>query len=305
MNTSIAQQQEPIGWAEMHLGTLVNISGHAESETIARTAIAAAFKEVALIHRLMSFHLKDSDVSRLNREAGHHAVKVDPRTVEVVRAACEMSFLSDGHFDVTVAPELVNAGHLPRPASASVPSNNASWRDIEVVSDDAVLFHKPLWLDLGGIAKGYAVDRAFQVCLSNRLSECLVNASGDIRLSDGMTGSVKLDVPVGDTDSIGCVELTGGSIASSCGLPNAISHEGTMTGSHVDGVTRSGVDPMRFVSVLAEDCMVADALTKVVLILGDNALPVLSKFAATAFMFEKETGWQQIPPESITTDSTH
>lgn len=280
----------------MHLGTLVEISGHAEMDSSARVAISTAFEEVALIHRLMSFHLDDSDVSRLNRHGARHAVTVNPRTVEVVRAACEISRLSGGHFDVTVAPALVHAGHLPRPASACVPSRNATWRDIEVESDDTVFFHKPLWLDLGGIAKGFAVDRAFQVCSRNKLKECLVNAGGDIRLSDGITGSVSLNVPGGDTSTIACVELSGGSIASSCGWPNARLNKGELTGPHFDVVTRSRIDPTRFVSVLAEDCMVADALTKVVLVLGDGALPVLSQYAATALVYEKEPGWKQIPP---------
>ncbi len=279
----------------MHLGTLVEISGHGKTDPLARGAISEAFNEVSLIHRLMSFHLDHSDVSRLNRDGARRPLTVDSRTVEVIRAACEISRLSDGYFDVTVAPALVHSGHLPQLPSACVPSNDASWRDIEIVSDDRVFFHQPLWLDLGGIAKGFAVDRAFQVCLSNGLEQCLVNAGGDIRISGGITGSVRLDVPEGDSSTAASVELTDGSIASSCGWSAARLNDGEPTGPHFDGVTGAKVDPRRFVSVLAQDCMVADALTKVVLVLDDGAGPVLSHFAATALVYDKALGWRQLP----------
>lgn len=305
MNTSVTQlpgsttDGQTLGLTQMHLGTVVEISGHGASHSIVSAGINAAFQEVARIHRLMSFHSEDSDVSKLNRSGAQGVVTVDPRTVAVLSAACEVSRLSDGIFDVTVAPQLVSTGHLPRPPSACAPSSDASWRDIEIVAEDTVVFHRPLWIDLGGIAKGFAVDQAFEVCLRQQLDDCLINAGGDIRISHGITGSVMLDVPSGDTNTSGCVELTGGSIASSCGWPNATLQNEELIGCHFNGATGSRVDPTRFVSVLAERCMVADALTKVVLVMGERALPVLSACSATAFAYEKCGGWEQIPPASV------
>ena len=300
------------GWIELHLGTVVDIAGHAEDASDARAVIGAAFSEIALIHRLMSFHDEDSDVSRMNREAARRPnrfarprtkaarrpVQVDRRTMQVLSAARTLSRQSGGLFDVTVAPDLVAAGLMPRPAAACKPAADACWRDIELLSDDRVFFRKPLWLDLGGIAKGYAVDRAFQICAGGAVADYLINAGGDLRLSKGVTASITLDAPTGDGGAVPRVELTGGGIASSCGRPHARSHAGMLTGPHVDGVTRAGVDPLRFAAVLAQECMVADALTKVVLILGRDSLPILVQHGATALVCDPHGGWEQIPAGS-------
>ena len=294
-DTSLASQIQAVAWMEMHLGTVVEIGCHAASEMDARAAVAAAFEEVALIHRLMSFHDENSDVSRLNSRGAREAVMVNPRTIDVIRTACEISRLSEGHFDITVAPELVRAGHLPRAASACEPRSGATWRDISILAENAVAFRQPLWIDLGGIAKGYAVDRAFSICSALSGGSCLVNAGGDARVSDDLTGAVCLDVPDRDARQIPRVELSGGSIASSCGRPAARLYKGVMTGPHIDGVSRVALDPRRFVSVLAESCMIADALTKVVLATSDIVPGLLGHYGATALVYDQGTGWRQLP----------
>ena len=276
----------------MHLGTLVEISIKVENPALALTILSSAFAEVASIHQLMSFHLSTSDVSNLNRDAATHPVQVDRRTVGVIRAACDLSRASNGHFDITVAANLVESGRLPAPPLACTPSSAASWQDIEIISEDSVFFHKPLWIDLGGIAKGYAVDMAFAKCMSYDCVYCLVNAGGDLRLSDGSTSPVVLNVPGHSVDTVPCVELTGGAIASSCGQPAT----GTsVNGCHFDGVSRARVDPHRFVSVMSETCMLADALTKVVLVLGEAAGPILSSYNAVALLYDRGGEWLQIP----------
>ncbi len=285
-----------VGWLELHLGTRVEISCRAGSNDAGRAAVAAAFAEIQDIHRLMSFHQANSDVSRLNRLAARQPVEVDPRTVAVIRSACELSRSSQGHFDITTAAELVSRGHLPRPASSDAPDPEATWRDIEIVSDNAVAFRRPLWLDLGGIAKGFAVDRALQRCMAGEVEACVVNAGGDCRVSDGLTASVTLDVPSRLAKDTATIELSAGSIASSCTDPAGSAN---VTGPHYNGstrrpLTRSPRTPA-FVSVLADDCIVADALTKVVLSLGDAARPILASRGATAFVLDETTGWRQIP----------
>src|SRR3981081_263944 len=96
------------------LGTFVEIevTGAARSEMDA--AIDAAFEAVTNVHRLMSFHEPDSDVSRLNREAGVRPVEVHAWTFQVLEAAVEMHRRSNGMFDIAVAPALQTMGLLPR-----------------------------------------------------------------------------------------------------------------------------------------------------------------------------------------------
>src|SRR5690606_6452766 len=107
----------------------------------------------------------------------------DPRTFAVLRGAKEVSERSDGLFDITAGARLVTWGFLPAPVGAPVPDDTASWRDIVLEDENRVRFQKPLWIDLGGIAKGYAVDRALAAMGLGKDIQVCVNAGGDLRVS--------------------------------------------------------------------------------------------------------------------------
>ncbi len=94
------------------LGTLVDIGIEASNATTARQALAAAFAEIATVHRLMSFHEAGSDLARLNRARPGERVAVDIRTAEVLRQAEALRVASGGAFDCAVAQTLIASGHL-------------------------------------------------------------------------------------------------------------------------------------------------------------------------------------------------
>src|SRR5712671_6871797 len=95
------------------LGTFVEIAVAAETLDAAEAAVEAAFSAVATVHRLMSFHETDSDVSRLNRAAAPGAVRVHDWTYQVIEAASDLHRRSAGMFDISVAPALQRLGLLP------------------------------------------------------------------------------------------------------------------------------------------------------------------------------------------------
>src|SRR5437879_254664 len=96
------------------LGTFVEIEVAGAAKSKMDAAIDAAFESVAQVHRLMSFHEDDSDVSRLNHAAWLRPVKVHAWTFGVLQAAVELHRRSEGIFDIAVAPMLQNMGLLPR-----------------------------------------------------------------------------------------------------------------------------------------------------------------------------------------------
>src|SRR6266849_6752531 len=105
------------------LGTFVEIAVAGETFDAAQAAVEAAFSAVATVHRLMSFHETDSDVSRLNRGAASGAVRVHDWTYQVLEAARDLHRHSTGMFDISVAPALQRLGLLPgAPALSSSPS---------------------------------------------------------------------------------------------------------------------------------------------------------------------------------------
>ena len=276
------------------LGTFVEIAATHASTRQAHRAVDAAFDEVALVHRRMSFHDPESDVSRLNREALDHAVAVHPATLDVLRWARTIAEGSDGCFDVTVAAELVRRGILPRPWSRREPCPDGSWRDVELLDDGRVRFHRPLWIDLGGIAKGYAVDRATERLGALGATQACVNAGGDLRVMGSATERVRLR-PVAASDwPAAVVELANGSLASSGGVVGKRHDLERFPGLHVPGAHRRLAGSRTFACVMADRCVIADALTKVVLGTRSRGAVLLRQYGATAHLYTKRNGWHTV-----------
>ncbi|MEO8802862.1 MAG: FAD:protein FMN transferase [Rudaea sp.] len=246
------------------LGTLVAMRVEGLGEADAQTAIEAAFTEVAQIHRRMSFHESDSDISRLHRAALDVPVRVDPRTIDVLDCALRIAAESDGCFDPTVATQLVEWGMLPWPAASASPDPQASWRDIELVDATHVRLQRRLWLDLGGIAKGYAVDRAIDILVAGGATQAVVDAGGDLRVHGAQAESVQLCIGA-MRRSVATIELANAAVASSAGHAARRQVNGRWRGAHVHGRKRESVGTATGVSVVAAQCMHADALTKVVI----------------------------------------
>src|SRR5580700_1355488 len=121
------------------LGTRVAVRVYHASTSAAVAAVETVFAEIALIHRRMSFHEQNSDVSLMNREASVRAVRVHPYTYQVLQWAQKIAKDTDGVFDITIATLLVKWGFLPRPPiSGRLPDPKGSWRDIELLSDSRI-----------------------------------------------------------------------------------------------------------------------------------------------------------------------
>ncbi|HEU4621873.1 MAG TPA: FAD:protein FMN transferase [Burkholderiaceae bacterium] len=265
------------------LGTLVDITLDAPNEAFGLAAAEAAFAAIERVHASMSFHMATSDVSRINTAAVNTAIRVDPQCVEVLMLADDVHRRSNGLFDISVAPRLVDRGLLPRPASTVIPSTGL--RDgLKIIERDTVLKRAPLWIDLGGIAKGYAVDRAIDALRDNGVSNALVNAGGDMRAIGERAYPVNVRDPANPYSIQPLVRLENVALATSARYFSTRTHRGKMVNALIHPRTgecdHSGVS----VSVLAPTCAQADALTKVVLISGNTRHPALTAFQATALM---------------------
>ncbi|MEP6547969.1 MAG: FAD:protein FMN transferase [Gammaproteobacteria bacterium] len=265
------------------LGTMVGISVYDQlAELKLHAAIDAAFACIERVHALMSFHLPDSELSRLNRDAVRRAQQVDPHTYAVFDAALRMAASSGGAFDPCIAPRLEEWGLLPHSAVPVDPSGN--WRDIELLPGRRIRYSRPVRVDLGGIAKGYAVDLAVRSIQRYGVENIVVNAGGDLRVVGSHTQSVRLRCPSSPLYSAHAVDLCNAALATSA---DYFSRRASAT----DGVSAL-VNPRdntpylggRSVSVRAEDCMTADALTKVVMFAPTAiAETVLADYRAEAF----------------------
>lgn len=241
--------------AQPLLGTLVEISV-VGAKHVAGPAVDAAFAAVAEVHGLMSAHDEASDVSRLNRLAHERPIVVHEQTWDVLRMAERIAEASAGAFDATAT-----AG---------------GWKAVELLEGCRVRFHALLRVDLGGIAKGYAVDRAAGVLREHGIEDFLVNAGGDLRV-----GNVPQTIYVRRPDAPWLVDP----LAQVCAAAVATSGPhaaGDAGGPVIVPATGEALALESSISVLAADCVIADALTKVVALLGPAAARVLARFGAEA-----------------------
>ena len=267
------------------LGTFVEITARGDYEAKLHDAIDRAFNAIAKVDQQMSFHQPDSDVSRINREAFQHKVTVDPCTWRVLQAAQKLSQETDGIFDITVARKLMKWNYLPqRYRNVS----EGTWRDVILEKNCTVRFRQRVIVDLGGIAKGFAVDRAVKALKCAGVRSGVVNAGGDLRVFGVKSELVHLRHPAEPMRPAGAITLRERALATSgiyftrkrCGR--------TMVSSLLDGRTCRSSRKLISVSVAAPVCMIADALTKIVLVLREKSAPLLARYHADALLLERD-----------------
>ncbi|MGL4302929.1 MAG: FAD:protein FMN transferase [Sphingomonas sp.] len=251
------------------LGTMVEIT----VEDHDASAIDAAFAAIGHIHVRMSFHEPTSDVALLRAAPAGEIVEVDRETVAVLRMAIAFHQATDGLFDVAVGRALVRTRFLPRDGIMRLDRFPGTTADIEILDDRHVQSRRRVLLDLGGIAKGHAVDRAVETLIAAGARTGLVNAGGDL----SMFGDREWQIQLRDADDVVRQGLTarGCAIASSANLLNRKSVRGQLCAPHIG---RSG-EPILIdhrVTVIAEQCIIADAMTKVAMVDPDLADTILA-----------------------------
>jgi thiamine biosynthesis lipoprotein len=238
----------------------------------------------------MSFHDAASDVSRLNRGAAAGAVAVHAWTYQVLQTAVAMHRESAGVFDITSAPVLQKRAD-PKMERAG-PADT-----IELLSDCRVGYRRAgVRIDLGGIAKGFAVDRAVDVLRAHGLEAGLVNAGGDVAVFGAKPEPVYLRKPNDPVRSLCQVELDNAALASSGRLFDPFRSVDVGDCAVVDPRTDRQVHTIAGATVHAPSCMIADALTKVVMIASEQAEHLLRRYQASA-LFVLESGDVWITPD--------
>jgi len=245
----------PRSWmrrAQPLLGTLVEV-GVLQTERDPSDAVAAAFAAVSEVQNCLSRFDDDSDIARFNALQRGECMAVHTTTQHVLAAADALRSASAGVFDISL-------GSGPDDwalCGAELRKRGAAVR-----------------LDLGGIGKGHAVDRAVEVLIGYGVSAGWVNAGGDLRAFG------ELDTPLQLRD-----EASGGVRLF------ATLRDGAFATSHFGAGSRSRLAPAPttppnavHVSVAAPLCLWADALTKIVALSGDTSHPLVARYDAVAWL---------------------
>lgn len=293
MNTSTqrpaAESQQEFTRARPLLGTFVEITAGGLPPPAAQQAIDRAFAEVEAVHASMSYQSPDSELTQLNRHAAGQPIAVSDALWQVLQAGQEMAQASDGLFDVTVAPALTRLGYLPRHAGVPRADRHANWQHVRLLRGRRVHFARPLRIDLSGIAKGYAVDRALAALRACGAQHGQVNAGGDLRLFGAQAAqTVRVRHPALPGLTLPVIELRDGAVATSANYYTQRQYGGRTVSPLLGPGRRSACGGQTSVTVQAADCMTADALTKVVHADPQRALPVLRRFGAEALLLQTD-----------------
>lgn len=274
--------------AQPWLGTLVDISIPDVPDATQRARhFQAAFACVAEVHRLMSFHTADSDIGRINRAVVGQAVQIDAHTAKVIDTALMLHAASSGIFNISCGTRLVQWKLLPNPAEPTtdaLPEFQAQDCGLEFTDRQVVRKTRPVLIDLGGIAKGYAVDLAIAALHAVGVRSACVNAGGDLRVLGKHPYPILVRNPRQIHTAGAQLRLTEAALATSANYFSRRKFAGNTVSALIDGSTGAPIDSEASVSVIAPSCMLADALTKIVLASGDVAHSLLPRFGARAFI---------------------
>ena len=170
------------------MGTLVRIQIRCESEQIAHEALTRAYAAMDQVDQLMSTYREDSEMSKINRLAAQEPVEVSPETFNLLRKAMEYSRMTDGAFDITVAPlirlwrQVAREDRLPTQEELDQVLEKIGYEKIVLSYENRTVFfaHEGVELNVDAIAKGYAVDRALIAIRRPGVRAALVDIGGEI-----------------------------------------------------------------------------------------------------------------------------
>ena len=262
------------------LGTYVVVEITDPDDELARAATDAAFAAIETVQQLMSAFNPASDVSRINALAHTEAVQVHPWTAEVLQLAVQIHCDSEGLFDIGIAPRLASWDLLP---PSDIDYTQSSVANL-CINKHTVTCTRPTRIDLGGIAKGYAVDRAIAAALETGACNVLVNAGGDLRVAGDVGEPVYLRDPKQPAHATLAGVLQDGAMATSGTYYSKRLHEGAQVSAIVEPATLAPLLSETSHSVIAPTCAVADALTKVLALSGNQDHPAFARHRAQALV---------------------
>ncbi len=263
------------------MGTLVDLTVWTEDERGAQAGAEAVFEEFRRLDALMSNWVESSDVSRINAAAGVRAVTVSDEVLRVVVLAQKVARRTGGAFDITVGAyrgvwkfDQDLDGTLPEPAEVEARRRLTGYRDVQVDLKHRTirLRRKGMAITLGGIAKGYAVDRAAAILRDRGLGDFIVQAGGDLFVS-GTKGPQKWRVgirdPRGARDAtFALTELQDRTFSTAGDYERGFVKDGVRYHHILDPKTGYPTRGCRSVTVIAKDALTADAWDTTLFVLG-------------------------------------
>lgn len=277
------------------MGTRIAVELWAKTPAEGDAAIDAVMQEMQRVDILMSHYKPESQLSRINARGGAGPVKVDRELFDLIALSLEYSRLTDGAFDITYA----SVGYLydyrkhVRPDEAQIEAHLAAvdWRSLELdPAQSTVRFARPgMRIDLGGFAKGYAVDRSIALLEARGIEHASVSAGGDTRILGDRFGRpwiVGIRHPDDPDRVILRIPLEDAALSTSGDYERYFDADGVRYHHIIDPRTGHSASKVRSATIIAATATETDGLSKTAFVLGpQEALEIIARIPGVDAVF--------------------
>jgi FAD:protein FMN transferase len=285
-----SQKEKVYRKSSILMDTVVTITVVSDSKNHAEKTIDNAFSEIEKLEKLFNFYSSESEVFLINKNAGISEQKVSPDILEILDRALFISEKTEGAFDVTIGPviTLYDFYKKIKPEENDIKRNLplVNFRELIIDKNKSKVFlrKKGMLIDLGGIAKGYAADKAVETLKKNGIHSGIVSVAGDIKAfgfkPDGKPWKIGIRNPraEGQKDIMATVDLSDMAISTSGDYERYFILNGKRYHHLLSPKTGYPAEECRSVTVMAKDDVLADAFATGVFILGpERGLKILEK----------------------------
>ena len=273
-------ERTPAGWLQREeaiMGTAVKVELWAEDRRSGEAAVAAVMDEMHRIDRVMSPHKPTSELCRINREAARQPVQLSEEMHRLVERAIDFSQLTGGAFDISYAAvgQLYDYRRRVRPTAAALDKARAlvGWQQLHLnpLARTLRFEREGMRIDLGGFAKGHAVDRAVAALARRGIQHAMVSAGGDSRVLGDRRGrpwNVAIRDPRRPGATVAVLPLEDVSISTSGDYERYFDDGAERVHHLIDPGTGQSPRGVRSVTILSPDGLTSEALSKAVFVMG-------------------------------------
>lgn len=275
------------------MGTVVEIQLREIDKNKSDELFNLAFNEIKRIDNLFSNYKSESIISLINQRK-FNGDGIDKEIISVLLKCDEFNKLTNGAFDASLGSLLQVWGFekeepkLPTNEEIKSALKKSGWSKLKFVNNN-ILFDDDLILNLGAIAKGYAVDKAYEVLDKYGVNEFLINAGGEVK-TKGLW-QIGIQHPRNENEMIAVVNFKDMAIATSGDYEQYFIHNGKRYHHIFDGRTGYPADNVQSVTVIARDDLTADALATGLFVLGiENGISLADSLSDVEAMFVDGNG---------------
>ena len=288
--------------AQMHMGTLVTVTAVGRTDAPAQEAVSAAFREIHRLEELLSTWIPTSELSRVNAAAGRNAIAVSPETFELLVRSMEVAELTEGGFNIAVGPAVEAWSVTER---MHIPARDELDR-LKTIVDPAqirldertrtVFLLKPgMRIDVGGIGKGFAADRAVAMMQAAGATAGVVALSGDIktfgRFPDGARFRFGIRHPRIDGAVLATLDMENEAISTAGDYERFFERDGVRYHHILDPATLEPARQCQSVTVIAREGVMADGLDTGMFVMGpQRGMELVEKLAGVEAIIVDQAG---------------